>query len=219
MMALSGPATVERPGPWPNLVGGIDVGESKACTECQEVKPLSEFDRSTLGRQGRTSKCKRCRYELYYRNRKLAPLTPEQRARKNQLASAPERRARKNAEKRERYHTDPEFRARYIAYMRARERDPAYKASRRRYKRDRLADPAIRAEVRAIQRAADAAIKFGERVHWRVMDAIAQKPCFGCGKTPAGGVDHIIPHVRGGRNIVENLQPACLPCNSSKGAR
>ena len=54
----------------------------------------------------------------------------------------------------------------------------------------------------------------GQRVIW-----VWHGPCFRCGKTPAEGVDHVIPFVRGGRNEVENLQPACLYCNKSKGAK
>lgn len=91
------------------------------------------------------------------------------------------------------------------------ERRPEIRATRRR----RATTP----EYRARKRAVAARVKFGEYVDWRVMDEIAQRPCFGCGATPAGGVDHIIPFVQGGRNVVENLQPACLRCNCAKSGR
>lgn len=55
------------------------------------------------------------------------------------------------------------------------------------------------------------------RVPPHVMERIASGPCFDCGKTPAGGVDHIIPFCHGGQNVEENLQPACTPCNRKKG--
>ena len=62
----------------------------------------------------------------------------------------------------------------------------------------------------------DAYLKFGEAVALDVWLPIWSGPCFNCGTMPAEGVDHIIPRARDGRNVVENLQPACLPCNQRK---
>jgi 5-methylcytosine-specific restriction endonuclease McrA len=42
--------------------------------------------------------------------------------------------------------------------------------------------------------------------------------CIYCGNE-AKTIDHLIPLSRGGSNGVENLAPACLSCNSSKGAK
>ena len=69
------------------------------------------------------------------------------------------------------------------------------------------------------QAAHDATRKFGEAVGLDTWCAFWYGTCFGCGKTPAEGADHIIPKCRGGRNVPENLQPACLSCNRKKGAR
>lgn len=44
-------------------------------------------------------------------------------------------------------------------------------------------------------------------------------PCAYCGLMPCMGADHVIPMSRGGPNTVENLVPACLPCNVAKGAK
>ena len=43
--------------------------------------------------------------------------------------------------------------------------------------------------------------------------------CAICGKVPATTTDHIIPRARGGGNDLDNLRPACLSCNSGRGAR
>jgi 5-methylcytosine-specific restriction endonuclease McrA len=62
-----------------------------------------------------------------------------------------------------------------------------------------------------------AARKFGEVVPLDVWRFVWSGECFGCGKTPAEGVDHIIPFVHGGRNIESNIHPACPACNRRKG--
>lgn len=41
--------------------------------------------------------------------------------------------------------------------------------------------------------------------------------CLRCGSTEALVPDHVIPPSRGGTNDISNIQPLCLPCNSSKG--
>jgi len=43
--------------------------------------------------------------------------------------------------------------------------------------------------------------------------------CVYCGRPTARTADHIIPFKKGGATKLENLDPACVPCNSSKGAK
>ncbi len=66
---------------------------------------------------------------------------------------------------------------------------------------------------------ANARRKWGEDVPLDLWEAAWSGSCFRCGKTPARGVDHIVPKARGGRNVPENLQPSCLSCNLAKGGR
>jgi 5-methylcytosine-specific restriction endonuclease McrA len=76
-----------------------------------------------------------------------------------------------------------------------------------------------RREHPEINMAADARRRFGESVPASVFAEVMKGPCFGCGKQPAMGVDHIIPKNEGGRNIESNLRPGCRVCNHRKGRR
>lgn len=42
------------------------------------------------------------------------------------------------------------------------------------------------------------------------------KECLSCGETEKIEMDHVIPIVKGGENTIENLQPLCKSCNTSK---
>ncbi|MEU0071293.1 HNH endonuclease signature motif containing protein [Streptomyces sp. NPDC006332] len=49
---------------------------------------------------------------------------------------------------------------------------------------------------------------------------LADNPvCSICYSRPAETADHIVPLSRGGTNDIENLRPACGPCNFSRGNR
>lgn len=43
--------------------------------------------------------------------------------------------------------------------------------------------------------------------------------CAYCRTRPGSTKDHVVPVSRGGSDAIENIVPACAPCNSSKGAR
>ena len=92
-----------------------------------------------------------------------------------------------------------------------------YMAAYRKAHREELA--LYQKRHRAENAAHRATHKFGEAVPMDTWLAVWNGTCFGCGKTPAEGVDHIIPFCDGGRNVPENLQPACLRCNIKKGPR
>jgi 5-methylcytosine-specific restriction endonuclease McrA len=111
------------------------------------------------------------------------------RARAWELAHPEEARTRKTAA----YRANPGlWRARAAAWERANPQYSAWKAARR---------------------------KYGEVPPYSVWCAIWAAPCALCGTAPARGVDHIIPKAKGGTGAVENLQPACWPCNNRKGAK
>lgn len=137
------------------------------------------------------------------------PLTQSERNARYYAAHRDEERERGRTKQRvirEAHRDDPEWQARQAAYKRE---------WRARHAKEPL-PPIGRKATMAANRAAK---RFGERVPARVFATLQAQPCVFCGASPSGGVDHIIPLVQGGRNIVENLQPCCLPCNTRKAIR
>ena len=53
--------------------------------------------------------------------------------------------------------------------------------------------------------------------HWGALLAFCGKQCLRCGDVNRLVKDHIIPIYQGGSDGLENIQPLCAKCNSSKG--
>lgn len=55
---------------------------------------------------------------------------------------------------------------------------------------------------------------------WQDLCSYYMDQCLACGEVPDYlSPDHIVPLSKGGRNDISNIQPLCLRCNKSKGAR
>jgi hypothetical protein len=68
-------------------------------------------------------------------------------------------------------------------------------------------------------RLADAVCEHGrDCVSGEFLKELAESPCVYCG-APFQHADHFYPIARGGLHCVENIVPACQPCNNSKCAR
>jgi 5-methylcytosine-specific restriction endonuclease McrA len=52
---------------------------------------------------------------------------------------------------------------------------------------------------------------------WAALVELHDGTCVYCQESPATSKDHIVPVSRGGSDGIDNLVPACLSCNSSKG--
>ncbi len=55
------------------------------------------------------------------------------------------------------------------------------------------------------------------REEWEALKEYYQFRCLACDRKTKLTVDHIIPLSKGGSNLIDNIQPLCGPCNSSKG--
>jgi 5-methylcytosine-specific restriction endonuclease McrA len=69
------------------------------------------------------------------------------------------------------------------------------------------------ARRREVLRAADGS---HTRDEWRRLRKWFGNACVACGATKDLTIDHVIPLRKGGTNFIENLQPLCRACNSSK---
>lgn len=57
-------------------------------------------------------------------------------------------------------------------------------------------------------------------VEWERLLETHNYTCLCCGRNDVKlTLDHVIPLSKGGRNVIENVQPLCGSCNSSKGAK
>lgn len=54
---------------------------------------------------------------------------------------------------------------------------------------------------------------------WKTLLARYDGHCAYCGKEAELTLDHVIPLSKGGKHSIDNVVPACLHCNDSKGAR
>lgn len=94
--------------------------------------------------------------------------------------------------------------------------------------RETMADIAIDVVVYGLERAhsvlrrarLQAARELGRHTpaQWRALVAKHGGRCARCGTTKNITKDHIVSIAAGGSDGIENLQPLCGPCNSSKGA-
>lgn len=134
------------------------------------------------------------------RKRKYRVENPEkvrEQSRKYYAASTDEARARHLLLHRQRYAENPE---------KERERKRKYHANK----------PEVR---RAISQRRLASIKTSTANSPTAaqMKELLSLPCYYCGGT-AREIDHYVPLSRGGSHTIDNLRPACITCNRSKGA-
>lgn len=186
----------------------------KRCVKCGEVKPLDGFYTDKRNPDGRRGRCKVC-YGIASRQRYHDPASGRAEYERQWRAANPDKLKANQARWRKRHP----------------ERD---RETTERWRRDHMD------QARATQRAWQAAnpVRFREKNGRRrarqrtqtftgftaaymasVYAELAGKPCFYCGGTERITVDHVVPLARGGLHHPDNLVPACLRCNSSKGAK
>jgi 5-methylcytosine-specific restriction endonuclease McrA len=215
----------------------MDDSSTKRCTKCSTDKPLSEFEKDPRSKLGHRSQCKACRAARW---RERYATEPDFRERNKQRVRTiyatdttyregtrqrvaewqREHRERVNAGARQRYH------AYHGARDRARRANPSYRARKREWERLRLQGAEARARSRWSLRQGKVKRRTWlrdagtfTRQEWNMLCARYDHCCLACGASAPLTVDHVIPLSKGGTNMIENIQPLCRPCNSSKGTQ
>jgi len=211
------------------------VDNSKACTKCQQTKPLTEFSPSASSKLGVRSCCKSCNALSTASYRARNPSYSAEYSKKYRAAN-PERVKANNKKFREQnpnYAKDYHSQYRELENLRSRKNywsDPAkqslrkklerqqnpakFKERNRKYalsNRNKLNEKAARR--RSLKANAKTYALSKKEIH-----KLYNSACIFCGK-PSETMEHLIPLVRGGSHGIGNLAPACGSCNYSKAGR
>jgi 5-methylcytosine-specific restriction endonuclease McrA len=169
------------------------------------VKPLEDFHKSKTGSCGRHGYCKPC-VKLY------------------ELENRPKNRARRKEYGRE-YHRLRGYK--YTDAQRAWHRDNYQKNKARLQARNKAWAKANPDKIRRLSlegtNRRNARLRGAEGSHtheeWTDLVEKCGHRCVRCGEAKPLTKDHIVPLIKGGSDYIENIQPLCQPCNSSKGGR
>jgi hypothetical protein len=199
----------------------------KRCTECNQIKPLTEFRRAPKGSYGRASKCKECRATYAYAYRQKHP--DKVRAQKQRWID--ENRDKKNIRAREWYVANREkerVRSRkYHAVNREKERVRSRKYRIENPEKRRISNckweaknpDKIRAKgARRRTRKTNAGGSFTDS-EWQELCEKYDNCCLCCGEAKPLEPDHIVSVSKGGHSNISNIQPLCRSCNASKGTK
>ncbi len=197
--------------------------EGKYCNKCGQMKCHRAFSKDRKGKFGLSSWCKEC-----VKSHQQANLDRiNERRRENRREKADHY----NAYNREFHHRNPEpKKARDRKYRQEhaeevsvtlkswRERNSDYvKASKSEWKRLHKEEDRIKsANRRALKKQVGGSFTLQE---WRDLCAYYNYTCLRCGRREPEiklAADHVIPLSQGGRNSIDNIQPLCIACNSSK---
>lgn len=186
---------------------------TKRCPKCGRTQPIVNFAKSKSKRNGLQSNCNDCRHAHYREVRGDPARTEEMRQyRRDRYRDNPEYRdgirASGNRYTRERWHNDPMYRQRKIAWKaEAIKNSPHWQAQSQRWRQ--TYNHTRRARIKG------SGTRFTP-TEWQKLCVYYDHHCLCCGLEKPLTPDHIVPLACGGSNAIENLQPLCLDCNRRK---
>lgn len=206
----------------------------KACSKCNLEQPLKNFHKDKWAQCGVRSDCKSCRLP----NEAKRSREPEVIARRNDrvakyrglglcVCGQPRIIGRRQCQRCLDYHRKHAKEWRNDNIEKAREirvrsqNKPEIKLRTSKRRRQRVKDNPDKARAisstnnqrrRARKQLTPGTITSGE---WKTLCDKFNNKCLRCSK-PEVTLDHIVPLVKGGSHTIDNAQPLCMSCNSSK---
>ena len=197
----------------------------KICRGCGIEKPLSEFGKHSIEKDGLRRDCRACRSIETGKYRKAHREEILERKKAYRLANAKELSAKQSV-----YYA--EHRVEYIAYHaayraanleRKRAQNRAYEAAHKdkAYARIKAWKKTEKGRASCIASAHNRRHSGGIRLTRKLIDTVKADYggiCPYCNETITDGhIDHVVPVSGGGTNDPENLAYSCAPCNMLKG--
>lgn len=183
---------------------------SKACTNCKQIKDLSLFKAEKRSSSGKGAICSACHNQKMADYRK-ANLT---KVRESSKRTYDKNRDKRVANSQKWAANNPNRRKEIEAKYRANNR----KETQARSEAWRLRHPEKPREYK-LKRRARLENNGTYKILEKELKRLYASPCFYCGGVDRIEADHIIPVIKGGRHSIGNLVPACRWCNASKGYR
>lgn len=168
------------------------MSESKACSRCKQIKPLSEFGIHRKTKDGHYSQCLICHREsrAAYRVRQAENIA------KQQAKNYARNRSKRIAYANKRVYENRERHAAYASISKKRRHLQVAADTRRRNARKKANGVFL--------------------ISNRELKRLNRGPCFYCGSSKEITIDHVVAIARGGTDSIGNLVPACKSCNSQK---
>ena len=188
--------------------GGVP---GKVCTKCKTWQPVAQFRPRNLSLDGYDSNCRECHNESSRRWRANN---------KKRVAELNREFYEANREDRKAYHR--QYHREHQEYFR--EKILEFRRENESYHRDYIREWSRRNpdKVKAHDNARRAAKRSGGRFtagEWAALKQRYDYHCLRCGRREPEirlSADHVIPLSKGGINTIDNIQPLCMPCNTSK---
>ncbi len=179
----------------------------KRCTVCKRMKPVSEFYRDRSRPDGLYTKCKECHSKI---------VKKWQTKNADHFLRVHRRWRKANSEKEREYikkYCASHLQAIHERAKKCRERHPGTSRNWRRNNKDKVRNYELTRRARQARNGGNMTPD-----EWNAVLEFYGHRCLCCGRDDVKlTIDHVLPIFLGGAHTVENVQPLCGPCNSSKG--